>query len=93
MHKKFLIVIISTIISVSCVSAFNIKITEVFFEGAQEWIELTNFDAIPFIGTLNFSGVKSIIYNLSNVTIPGSQSVIFGDNLTGIVDQSIAIKS
>lgn len=86
-------VAISTIIFLSSVSAFNIKITEVFFEGAQEWIELTNFEIFPFIGTLSFSGVKSTIYNLSNVTISGNQSVIFGDNLTGIVDQSIAIKS
>lgn len=86
-------VAISTIISLSCVSAFNIKITEVFFEGAQEWIELTNFETFPFIGTLSFSGVKSTIYHLSNVTISGNQSVIFGDNLTGIVDQSITIKS
>lgn len=86
-------VVISTIVFLSSVSAFNIKITEVFFEGAQEWIELTNFETFPFIGTLSFSGVKSTIYNLSNVIISGNQSVIFGDNLTGIIDQSIAVKS
>lgn len=64
----------------------NLFITEVFFDGTDERVELTNKSNTDFIWNLILEGAKSTPINLSDVSISANTSRIFGDNILQIVD-------
>lgn len=70
-----------------------LKITEVYFEGRQEWIEITNFNATDFTGTLTLIGANNGTIVLSGFTVPANTSVIVADNDVHIIDKSIVLVS
>lgn len=67
----------------------ELLITEVFFDGNDERIELTNIGSNDFVGDLSLSWAKSTEVHLANITIAQSASIIVGDSMTQIADVCI----
>lgn len=61
-------------------------ISEVYFDGTDEWIEITNIGEGNFVGNLTLVGVKSTSLSLSNISLLAGESKIFGDNLSQILE-------
>jgi hypothetical protein len=68
-------------------------ISEVYFAGTDEWIEIYNNSVSSFSGNLTISGAKSTNVNLNNILIPGNDFVLFGDNLSDVIDLSKVVKT
>ena len=66
----------------SFVFSQNLSITEVFIDGTDEFVEISNMSSTDFYGDLALSGVKSSIVSLSNLSIPAWTSLVVGDNLS-----------
>lgn len=62
--------------------AIDLRITEVFVDGSDEWIELTNIETGDFLWPLSLHWVKSSPLQLSNISIPAWSSLLVGDNLS-----------
>jgi hypothetical protein len=71
----------------------NLIITEVYYDGTDEWIEISNIEGTDFHGPLSIVGAKSSPINLSNISIPSGASRIFGDSMSMIADSSPIIAS
>lgn len=63
---------------------FHLIISEVYFDGTDEWIEITNIGDGNFQWDVTLVGVKSVPLSLSNISILSGESKIFGDNLSQI---------
>ena len=59
-------------------------ISEVYYDGTDEWIEITNIGEGNFQGNIILSGVKSTPISLSNISLLSGTSKIFGDTLAQI---------
>ncbi len=59
-------------------------ISEVYYDGTDEWIEITNIGDGIFSGRITLSGAKASLVNINNVSIHPGASMIFGDNLSQI---------
>ncbi|MFZ2151079.1 MAG: thermonuclease family protein [Candidatus Absconditicoccaceae bacterium] len=66
----------------------NLSITEVFRDGTDEWIEITNFGTGIFIGNLKIYGATSSPFDINNISIPKDQSVIISDDNKYFIDNS-----
>ncbi len=66
------------------VPQFHLLLSEVYYDGTDEWIEITNIGDAPFSGTLTLEGVKSTPLSLTNVSFLPGQAKIFGDTLSQI---------
>ncbi len=62
--------------------AIDLRITEVFVDGSDEWLELTNIETGDFLWPLSLNWVKSSPLQLSNISIPAWSSLLIGDNLS-----------
>jgi len=60
-------------------SLSHLIISEVYYDGTDEWFEITNIGDGDFQWNLTISGVKSTPLLLSNIAIWSEQSKIFGD--------------
>lgn len=58
--------------------ATNLTISEVYFAGTDERVELYNNDSMPFSGTITLSGVKSSLLTMP-VYIAGNSTILLGD--------------
>ena len=79
MKKNIRLRLALSLIGLSCVlsiCAANIEITEVFYDGNDEWIELTNTSNEIFSGEVVLSGAKSSSITLHLVFNPGEIKVI-----------------
>jgi len=56
----------------------------VYYDGTDEWIEITNIGNGNFSGNFTLIGVKSTPISLTNISLLSGQSKIFGDNLSQI---------
>lgn len=61
--------------------AYDLRLTEVFVDGTDERVEISNMSSDPFAGILSLSGAKSTLLTLPSVSIPAWSSLIIGDNL------------
>ncbi len=59
-------------------------LSEVYFDGTDERIEITNIGDGNFSGNLVISGAKSTSVSLSNISIQSGESKVFGDNLSQV---------
>ncbi|MCF7834790.1 thermonuclease family protein [Candidatus Gracilibacteria bacterium] len=66
----------------------QLKITEVYRDGTDEWIEITNIGNTIFSGDIIISGAKTTSITVSNIIINPNQSWILGDSCSIIVDFS-----
>jgi hypothetical protein len=71
----------------------QLKITEVYRDGTDEWIEITNLDDQIYSFSLTISGAKSTPITISNFSIQANQSIILGDNCSIIQDFSVVSKT
>lgn len=62
----------------------HLILSEVYYDGTDEWIEITNIGNGNFQGNLTLSGAKSIPVSLMNISILSGESKIFGDTLIQI---------
>ena len=86
MKKTFLSLCIILLISMQSLFAQSLKITEVFVDGTDEWLEITNTWPSDFIWPLSIDGVKSSTLTIPSRTIPSLQSLIIGDNLSMVTN-------
>lgn len=63
---------------------FRLILSEVYFDGTDEWIEITNIGDGNFSGNLTLVGVKSTPLSLINISLLVGESKIFGDNVSQV---------
>ena len=63
---------------------YRLILSEVYYDGTDEWIEITNIGDGEFSGKITLSGAKASVVNVTNVLIHPGASMIFGDNLSQI---------
>ncbi|HBB03837.1 TPA: hypothetical protein DCZ39_02965, partial [Patescibacteria group bacterium] len=57
----------------------HLILSEVYYDGTDEWIEITNIGNGNFQGNFILSGAKSTPVFLINISILSGESKIFGD--------------
>jgi len=62
----------------------HLILSEVYYDGTDEWIEITNIGDGNFQGNFTLVGVKSTPLTLTNISLLSGESKIFGDNLSQI---------
>lgn len=67
---------------ISSIFAFDLRITEVFVDGTDERVEISNIWTSDFVWSFTLSGVKSSPLLISNVTIPSFTSLLVGDAMS-----------
>ncbi len=67
----------------------HLIISEVFFDGSDERIEIANIGSAPFSGLLTIKGVKSNDLLLNGLSIPTGSAYVRWDTLAQIVDKTI----
>lgn len=63
-----------------------LTVTEVYIDGTDEWIEITNIDENPFIGSFTLEGAKSTPLFFSWITIEGGESFVLWDQCLMFTD-------
>lgn len=66
----------------------NLIISEVYFAGTDEWIELYNPIDADFSGNITISWAKSSNLILNNIRVPKNDFILLGDNLSDLIDRS-----
>lgn len=59
-------------------------LSEVYYDGTDEWIEITNVGDTTFSGNIVVEGVKSASLPLIGITFLPGQSKVFGDTLSQV---------
>jgi len=59
-------------------------LSEIYYDGTDEWIEITNIGQWDFQGNITLVGVKSTSLLLTNISLLSGESKVFGDNLSQI---------
>ncbi len=62
----------------------HVIISEVYFDGTDERIEITNIGDRNFQGNVTLAGVKSTPLSLTNISLIAGESKVFGDNLSQV---------
>lgn len=62
----------------------HLILSEVYYDGTDEWIEITNMGDGNFSGNFTLVGVKSTPLLLTNISLLSGESKIFGDNLSQV---------
>lgn len=62
----------------------HLILSEVYYDGTDEWIEITNIGDENFQGNITLVGVKSTPLLLTNISFLSGESKIFGDNLSQV---------
>lgn len=62
-------------------ASYRLIVSEVYFDGTNEWIEITNIGDADFQGNFTLVGVKSTQLMQSNVVLLAGESKVFGDSL------------
>ncbi|MCX6824807.1 MAG: hypothetical protein NTY80_01155 [candidate division SR1 bacterium] len=63
---------------------FHLIISEVYYDGTDEWIEITNIGDGNFQGNFTLSGAKSTLVSLPNISLFSGESKVFGDTLAQV---------
>lgn len=71
----------------------RLLISEVYFDGTDEWIEITNIGDGDFQGNVTLVGVKSTSLALSNISLLAGESKLFGDNIIQISGSQFIAKT
>ena len=70
-----------------------LMISEVYFDGTDEWIEIYNDSESTFLWNFSLSGAKASTVNILNISIPSKTAIILGDNMSMVPDQSLILRS
>ncbi|MCX6824331.1 MAG: hypothetical protein NT085_04345 [candidate division SR1 bacterium] len=62
----------------------HLMLSEVYYDGTDEWIEITNIGDGNFQGNFTLVGVKSTPLLMTNISLLSGESKIFGDNLSQV---------
>lgn len=62
----------------------DLILSEVYYDGTDEWIEITNIGEGNFEGNIILSWAKSTAVSLTNISLLSGESKIFGDALAQI---------
>ena len=62
----------------------HLILSEIYYDGTDEWIEITNIGDGNFSGNFTLVGVKSTPLLLTNISLLSGESKIFGDNLSQV---------
>jgi hypothetical protein len=62
----------------------HLILSEVYYDGTDERIEITNIGDGNFLGSFTLVGVKSTPLTLTNISLLSGESKIFGDNLSQV---------
>lgn len=62
----------------------DLILSEVYYDGTDEWIEITNIGEGNFEGNIVLSWVKSTTVSLTNISLLAGASKVFGDTLAQI---------
>ena len=73
--------------------SINLKITEVYYDWRNEWIEITNVDNENFGWLLVLSWAKSTNVTVDNVYIKTWNSVVYWDKVEGIINEWVVWKA
>ncbi|AKH32826.1 hypothetical protein XF24_00493 [candidate division SR1 bacterium Aalborg_AAW-1] len=92
--NKFLLIIFAYIIIFlsGSVGAYDLRITEVFVDGSDEFVEITNVGESDFSGTIVLSGVKSSPLIVSNISLASGSLLLLGDNVSMLSSGNITLK-
>ena len=63
---------------------FHLILSEVYYDGTDEWIEITNIGEGNFEGNFTLVWAKSTPVTLTNVTLLSGESKVFGDTLSQV---------
>ena len=66
----------------------HLILSEVYYDGTDEWIEITNIGSWNFQGNFIISWAKSTLVSLTNISIPSGESKVFGDTMAQILNLS-----
>lgn len=66
------------------VTQYRLIISEVYFDGTDERIEITNIGDGNFQGNVSLAGVKSTLLTLTDISLLAGESKIFGDTLSQV---------
>jgi len=75
------------------ISLPQIIISEVFFDGTDEWVEFTNIWSSDFSWNLILNWTKTTSISLNNISIPYGTSKILWDNGDILIDKNYIIRS
>ena len=70
--------------SIELSTQFHLIISEVYFDGTDEWIEITNIGNRDFYGTITLVGAKSTSITLTTISLLWGESKLFGDNMSQV---------
>lgn len=57
----------------------SLELTEVYFDGTDERVEITNISSVPFVGEVSLSGAKSSLVSAS-LSLDPWESIVIGDD-------------
>lgn len=70
---------------------FGLKITEVFYDGTDEYLELYNETEVEFSWNILFKWIKTTDSIINNVRILPGKSLLIWDEMTNVLDKSGSI--
>lgn len=71
----------------------DLYITEVYFDGSDERMEITNESAENFSWDVSIVWAKATEIFLTNINIPSGESMLFWDNLSMVISQEKVLKN
>jgi hypothetical protein len=72
---------------------FDLIISEVFIDGTDEWIEITNIGKGGFQGNITIVGAKSTPLSLTNIALNPGESKLFGDTMAHVSTSAVVSKT
>lgn len=76
----------------SMIQVVALRITEVFIDGSDEYIELTNTSTMPFSGGVTIQGVKFQPLIIPALELSSGQSIVLGDSLSFLSSEMQGLK-
>ncbi len=71
----------------------QLQITEVYFDGHDERIEITNNGTEDFSGNLTIIWAKAVPVTIASANIPAEESVLIGDSFSMLINQNKVIQN
>ena len=71
----------------------DLIISEVYIDGTDEWIEITNRGDSSFVGTVTISGAKSSVLTYTSLTIAPWASLVIGDQCSMLIDPVLCLQN
>ncbi len=70
----------------------DLIISEVYIDGTDEWIEITNKGDSSFVGTVTISGAKSSVLTYTSLSLAPWASFLIGDQCNMLLDPTFCLR-